>query len=207
MRLYLLSALFLCSLLDALASLPSGADYYGRVKDATPIVTNAWQSVQRDVEGLVDAKVGAATNAVAEMIPSIVTNEVVSATNDPTIVRGEKFDGSPNVWNIIVFGALTADDADTARTADNASYVPWSGVLNRPTTLGGYGITDAATKVEVEAIAKDLEKLPTHEAVTNIVRNNIGTVWDAQLGVAWQARMHNGHLYYIAVTNRQEVAE
>jgi hypothetical protein len=52
------------------------------------------------------------------------------------------------------------------------------------------------------AMAKDLEKLTTHEAVTNIVRDNIGSVWDAQLGVAWQARMHNGHLYYIAVTNQ-----
>jgi hypothetical protein len=38
--------------------------------------------------------------------------------------------------------------------------------------------------------------------VTNIVRETQGTVWDDALGVAWQARMHNGHLYYIAVTNQ-----
>ena len=38
--------------------------------------------------------------------------------------------------------------------------------------------------------------------VTNIVRDTQGTVWDDALGVAWQARMHNGHLYYIAVTNQ-----
>ena len=43
--------------------------------------------------------------------------------------------------------------------------------------------------------------------VTNVVRDTVGTVWDDALGVAWQARMHNGHLYYIAVTNRQEVTE
>ena len=38
--------------------------------------------------------------------------------------------------------------------------------------------------------------------VTNVVRDTVGTVWDGALGVAWQARMHNGHLYYIAVTNQ-----
>lgn len=43
--------------------------------------------------------------------------------------------------------------------------------------------------------------------VTNIVREASGTVWDDALGVAWEARMHNGHLYYIAVTNKQETAE
>ena len=49
---------------------------------------------------------------------------------------------------------------------------------------------------------KDIEKLPTHETVTNVARSVVNSVWDASLGVAWEARMHNGHLYYIAVTNR-----
>lgn len=52
------------------------------------------------------------------------------------------------------------------------------------------------------AMLKDLEPLPTYEAVTNAARNVVNTVWDAKLGVAWQARMHDGHLYYIAVTNK-----
>lgn len=52
------------------------------------------------------------------------------------------------------------------------------------------------------AMAKDVEKLPTHETVTNVARDVVNSVWDASLGVAWEARMHNGHLYYIAVTNR-----
>ena len=52
------------------------------------------------------------------------------------------------------------------------------------------------------ATAKDLEKLPTHETVTNVARSVVNSVWDASLGVAWEARMHNGHLYYIAVTNK-----
>ena len=52
------------------------------------------------------------------------------------------------------------------------------------------------------AMAEDLEKLPDHETVTNVARSVVNSVWDASLGVAWEARMHNGHLYYIAVTNK-----
>ena len=52
------------------------------------------------------------------------------------------------------------------------------------------------------ATLKDIEKLPNHETVTNVARAVVNSVWDASLGVAWEARMHNGHLYYIAVTNR-----
>lgn len=81
----------------------------------------------------------ATTNAVASAI--------ASATNDPTIVRGEKLPFGDNLWNIGVFSALTADQANTAGTANNASYVPWSGVLYTPTTLVGYGVAEDATNV------------------------------------------------------------
>lgn len=37
--------------------------------------------------------------------------------------------------------------------AAQAAYVPWSGVEDKPSTLDGYGITDAATKAEFEAIS------------------------------------------------------
>ena len=43
-----------------------------------------------------------------------------------------------------------ADHANTANTADN---VEWSGVQSKPTTLNGYGITDAATKTELDSLA------------------------------------------------------
>ena len=52
------------------------------------------------------------------------------------------------------------------------------------------------------AKAKDVEKLPTHETVTNVARSVVNFVWDDALGVAWEARMFDGHLYYIAVTNQ-----
>lgn len=226
MRLYLpILAVFLCVLLDALASLPSGTDYYGRIKDATPVVTNAWQSVQKDVEGLLDARISGATNAVAETVASIVTNEVsewVITADNPEIsldgwyielsyVRNVTTGEKIAVWNI-------NHDSHTWLSAEGFSYTntEYEVAAERFNDINGNKIYDDGEEiitftVRAErknrnalglAMAKDLERLPTHEAVTNTVRDNIGSVWDAQLGVAWQARMHNGHLYYIAVTNQ-----
>ncbi len=92
---------------------------------------------------------------------------------------------------------------------------------NKATALGSWGVTvgmtswglewDADTKRFVASwnYLPDIgcETVAYMSDVTNIVRETQGTVWDDALGVAWQARMHNGHLYYIAVTNRQEVTE
>ena len=48
---------------------------------------------------------------------------------------------------MIVDDSKLAEDAGYVEyTAGTASKVEWSGVQNRPTTLGGYGITDAAAK-------------------------------------------------------------
>ena len=46
-----------------------------------------------------------------------------------------------------------ANTANTANTADTANNVAWSGVQSKPTTLDGYGITDAATKTELDSLA------------------------------------------------------
>jgi hypothetical protein len=60
----------------------------------------------------------------------------------------------------------------------------------------------AGYKFEGYASTEQVKHLPTHETVTNVARSVVNSVWDAALGVAWEARMHNGHLYYIAVTNK-----
>ena len=43
--------------------------------------------------------------------------------------------------------------ADYARTAGSSSDIEWSSIKDTPTTLSGYGITDAATKSELNALA------------------------------------------------------
>lgn len=47
----------------------------------------------------------------------------------------------------------TIANADTANTSNN---VDWSGVQSKPTTLDGYGITDAATKAEFDSLAAEV---------------------------------------------------
>ena len=49
--------------------------------------------------------------------------------------------------------AANADNANTANTANTANSVAWGGVQSKPTTLDGYGITDAATKTELDSLA------------------------------------------------------
>ena len=54
-------------------------------------------------------------------------------------------------------GFLTkAGTIDNALSADFASNVQWSGVQSKPTTLDGYGITDAATKAELDSLAAEV---------------------------------------------------
>jgi len=70
----------------------------------------------------------------------------VSAKQDalPTLA------GQAGTYNIKV---NSANSSINAVHADSANYVPWSGVESRPTSLSGYGITDAATKSELDALA------------------------------------------------------
>ena len=54
-------------------------------------------------------------------------------------------------------GFLTkAGTIDNALSADFASNVQWSGVQSKPTTLDGYGITDAATKAEFDSLSAEV---------------------------------------------------
>lgn len=47
---------------------------------------------------------------------------------------------------------LSTDAGYMEYTAGQAAQVPWSGVTNKPNTLGGYGITDAAPKSHTHSI-------------------------------------------------------
>lgn len=49
-----------------------------------------------------------------------------------------------------------ADNANHAANADNAENVLWGNVQSKPTTLEGYGITDAATKAEFDSLAAEV---------------------------------------------------
>jgi hypothetical protein len=159
---------------------------------------------------------------------SIVTNEVggdmwIVSTNGVLVTDWRvseictKDDYSPSgkVWEYDIVGPGILYDG---RVEPDTS--PWRESRIVKQVQEAYGPADAPIGEDVFAVA-ELVVAPKRNAlglamakdvvsaseITNIVRDNIGTVWDSSLGVAWQARMHNGHLYYIAVTNKQEIAK
>lgn len=76
---------------------------------------------------------------------------LVTVTNQPTgtirwnssLNRWEKWSGS--AWGFLATGNNYAISiTGTAAVATTANAAPWSGITGKPTTLGGYGITDAA---------------------------------------------------------------
>lgn len=160
----------------------------------------------------VDRRYTEATNAVA----SIVTNEVAEkrwvTVRQPMLesvfVIGEPYYiGDVRGWGYNEWawdmketnwlGEVVIDAPDYTKGESDDVYLDFSvtgaiAELRPLATRNALGL----------AMAKDLEKLPDHETVTNVARSVVNSVWDASLGVAWEARMHNGHLYYIAVTNK-----
>ena len=84
----------------------------------------------------------AATKAEIPTKTSELTNDSGFLTHEGTIANADH----ANTAN-------TANTADNANTANTANSVAWSGVQSKPTTLDGYGITDAATKTELDSLA------------------------------------------------------
>lgn len=120
-----------------------------------------------------------------------VSSAVVSATNDPTIVRGERLADAPDVWNIGVFSAVKADRVDEAAyagSANFANYVAWWGVMATPTTLAGYGVAEDATNV-------------VYGIVTNVARDVSNSFWDEENQVLWRMEFRGGEPMFVPVTN------
>lgn len=151
----------------------------------------------------VDRKYAEATNAV----PAIVTNEVSIGWSDEWRVKATDSQTGGEMKNITV---VRYDDKwspsaggmvfDVPKGDEESVYLEW--IDANYYIVKAWRIPKGTRNALGLAMAKDVEKLPDHETVTNVARAVVNTVWDASLGVAWEARMHNGHLYYIAVTNR-----
>ena len=75
--------------------------------------------------------------------------------------------------------------------------VEWESIIDTPTTLEGFGITDAATKTELEEVREEVTKVykykgsvPTKADLDNIVNPNNGDVYDVEedgMNYAWNA--------------------
>ena len=166
------------------------------------------------------------TNVVLPDVAAIVTNTVeggwsewefrcdvpeIQAALDanPPIVHIERY--PTGIWAYALWGLPSVDgwfldDTFGFGHFDSPNEASFSSDSRLYTKSNNEGAVVIATRERLPgsnalglAMAKDTVSA---SVVTNIVRDNIGTIWDSSLGVAWQARMHNGHLYYIAVTNQ-----
>lgn len=107
---------------------------------------------------------------------------------------------------VILFAATVAAFADgVTNVVMNAN-----GATNS-FTRGGVSFSRRGALTSSDFVVTDAQIVTegrVAEIATNTARAVVNTVWDSELGVAWEARMHNGALYYVAVTNKPpEVAQ
>ena len=93
-----------------------------------------------------DAKSYADSKAAA--VEAKIPSKVSQLSNDLNFITSAQVSPGDAPGN-----AAQADHAYTAGRADEAYAVPWSGVSGKPTTLSGYGITDAASKAELDSVS------------------------------------------------------
>lgn len=64
----------------------------------------------------------------------------------------------------------------------------------------GYDLLDGLL-VPRNVTAPNGDTIATMGAITNVARDVVNSLWDEEMSVTWQAKMVDGNLYYIAVTN------
>jgi hypothetical protein len=109
----------------------------------------------------------------------LTTARIIAATGDAT--WSVSFDGSANVTDDIIFKNVVTAGTNTKITynakglvtagaplaATDLPDIPWSKITLKPTTLAGYGITNAYTKTEVDSLINGLTfKEPARVATT-----------------------------------------
>lgn len=74
-----------------------------------------------------------------------------------------------------------AKTADSAISAANASAVPWSGVSSKPTTISGYGITDALTTASsaTTQAGTNTTSAVTPKALADTMIGGVGQSWQS----------------------------
>ena len=161
-----------------------------------PSPSNFAAPVRTATESFVTSRIAAATNAMegTGTARQIVREDPSADPNlENVIIRARR---SPSGWwDIGVANANEAARAQWAQSANSAgiaSEVPWDGVADTPTTLAGYGISDAATTNDVEAVSRSVNALWQYTfgdrawiAVTNYMRTAEGVVSSLQL---WEVR-------------------
>ena len=132
------------------------------------------------------ADVGTAGSVSAPVVPSVDLSDLEAL--DPAATPGE----TKELVNEIL---RRLRSACIALAIGVPALVSVAATVHKSPLDKVHGTDGVVTNVTFEGLA-------TTSTVTQIARSVVNTVWDAELGVAWEARMHNGQLYYVAVTNQ-----
>lgn len=134
-------------------------------------ITQATAATLQSAKDYTDAAISGAGGVTPEMVTNIVL-DVAPAPGNYAAVSNAAMNAAQNATNLVAAATNGIPD-----------------ILDR---------LDAATATNAAQTAA-LTALPA--AVTNIVREASGGIWDAALEVWWTPRMRNGSLTYEATTN------
>lgn len=90
-------------------------------------------------------------------------------------------------------GINVAADGTISAAITPSAQVNWNQVIDTPTTLEGYGITDAATKEELQEIAEKIAKVVEYKGAVDTVAD-LDEIENPRIGDMWNVR-ENGHNY------------
>lgn len=123
-----------------------------------PNNSGAAQSTVRQGTVVLSAKAGVAASTGSQIAPTADSGYVglwvVTVANGATTVTNTniaKASGAPFIGGFTPLTGLGATGTWSISITGAAAGVPWSGVTGKPTTVGGYGITDALTQVTADA--------------------------------------------------------
>lgn len=100
---------------------------------------------------------------------------------------------SENQLGGIRIGAGLAIDENGAVSVESAGEVQWADVKGKPDTLEGYGIRDAATKAELEAVEQKVTRMYERKGSLDTVAD-LDNIQNPEYGWTYNIR-ENGHNY------------
>ncbi|WP_316815848.1 hypothetical protein [Pedobacter nyackensis] len=134
---------------------------------------------------------GLLTTGIAETGSNLGSNFVITRHSDDGTMLGSALSIARQTGNAIFGGTVTAATFIGALTgnASSASAVAWPGVTGKPTTLTGYGITDAATQASVTTVDANAVHKTGNETIAGI------KLFSTSVGIGTT----NVHTYKLAV--------
>lgn len=112
--------------------------------------------------------------------------------------------GIRRYWtDILTYGN---DAAVEITTLDHESYMARFSFAGESFSYS-FGLTNSVSASDnyVYSCVPVYDRIATESGVqsviTNVARDVVNSLWDAEMSVTWQAKMVDGNLYYIAVTN------